>query len=149
MPGYGIADANAGAGLLPWSFVEEHMVKSRNYWIGSAKPDGRPHVAPVWGLWHAGAFYFSTGSASQKGRNIAANAAITVNLESGDDVVILEGIAEKVSDKALLTALDKDYKQKYGFPMQNPGGPIYNLKVQRAFAWREGDFPSSATRWIF
>ncbi|MEX2161191.1 MAG: pyridoxamine 5'-phosphate oxidase family protein [Anaerolineales bacterium] len=148
MPGYGIVGEKEGAGLLPWSFVEERMAKAHNYWIGTVTPDGRPHAAPVWGLWHDGAFYFSTGSNSRKGRNLAARPLVSVHSESGDEAVMFEGQVENVSDKALLKALDKAYKEKYGLPMQGPG-IIFRLKPDRAFAWREKDFPESATRWIF
>ena len=55
-PGYGI-DRSAVKGMLPWSFVIDRMNAARNYWIATATPDGRPHVAPVWGLWLDEAFY--------------------------------------------------------------------------------------------
>jgi nitroimidazol reductase NimA-like FMN-containing flavoprotein (pyridoxamine 5'-phosphate oxidase superfamily) len=145
MPGYGIQDAQAGDGLLPWSFVSERMAAARNYWVHTTRPDGRPHAAPVWGLWHAERFYFGTGPDSRKGRNLAASPHVVVHLESGDEVVIFEGRVELVEDKALLAALDKAYKEKYGFPLS--GG--FRLAPETAFAWREHDFPTSATRWQF
>ena len=145
VPGYGIQGPGAGDGLLPWSFVSERMAAARNYWVHTTRPDGRAHAAPVWGLWHEGRFYFSTGAASRKGRNIAANPHVVVHLESGDEVVIFEGRVELVEDKALLAALDKAYKEKYGFPLS--GG--FRLAPETAFAWREHDFPTSATRWQF
>lgn len=148
MPGYGVVGEKEGAGLLPWSFAEERFAAARNYWIASTKPDGRPHSAPVWGLWHEGVFYFSTGAESRKGRNLDQNPAVSVHLESGEEAVMLEGVVEAVSDAKLLKALDKSYKAKYGFPMQGPGR-IFAVKASRAFAWREHDFPQSATRWSF
>jgi general stress protein 26 len=151
MPGYGILPEKEGAGLLPWSFVEERMSAAHNYWISSTRPDGTPHAAPVWGLWHQGSFYFSTGDQSVKGKNLAASPAITVHLESGDEVVILEGEVMVVSDLKLHEAINRVYKQKYGLGMEGPedSGFVFGLKPQRAFAWREKDFPQSATRWIF
>jgi general stress protein 26 len=148
MPGYGIAAATEGAGLLPWSFVEERMSASRNYWIASARQDGHPHVAPVWGLWHEGKCFFSTGSDSVKGQNLAANPQVSVHLESGDEVVILEGEVTVVEDKTILSSLDQAYNKKYGLDMQGPG-VIFELNAHKVFAWREVDFPTSATRWIF
>ncbi len=151
MPGYGVVAANEGAGLLPWDFITERMVAAHNYWVGSARPDGRPHVAPVWGLWHEDAFYFSSGRDSRKALNFAANPAAVVHLESGDETVILEGVIETLDEKkdaVLLKALDKAYKAKYKFPMVGMGN-IYKLQTKRALAWREADFPSNATRWIF
>ena len=34
--------------FVRWSFAEERLSKSHNYWICSTRPDGRPHSAPVW-----------------------------------------------------------------------------------------------------
>lgn len=144
MPGYGILPESEGAGLLPYSFVEERMAAARNYWVCSVTPEGRPHAAPVWGLWHAGAFYFGTGDTSRKGRNLAANPAVVVHLESGDEAIILEGRAEPVTDAALLKTLDKAYKAKYKVPFHS----ALCVRPQVAFAWREADFPASATRFV-
>jgi hypothetical protein len=150
MPGYGVQPANKGAGLLPWTFVQEQMQAAHNYWVATTRPDASPHAAPVWGLWHAGAFYFSSGAESAKAGNLAANPAAVVHLESGDQVVILNGAVSEVGEQEapLLKALDKEYKKKYQVPFLGMG-KIYRLKVQKALAWREGDFPSSATRWQF
>jgi Pyridoxamine 5'-phosphate oxidase len=100
MPGYGIRPD--GEGLLPWSFVDERMANARNYWVATTRPDGRPHATPVSGVWIDGSFYFGTGPGSRKARNLAKNQHLVVHLESGDEVVILEGVAEEVADPASL-----------------------------------------------
>lgn len=142
MPGYGIQPAAKG-GLLPWSVVSEQMAAARNYWVSTVREDGRPHAAPVWGLWYEDSFFFSTGTDSRKARNLAANAAAVVHLESGDDAIILEGQMEIVSPEAeqkLLTTLDKLYKAKYAVDFLGLGN-IYRFRVEQAFAWKEADFP--------
>jgi general stress protein 26 len=63
---------------------------------------GRPHATPVSGVWIEGGFYFGTGTGSRKARNLAKNQHLVVHLESGDEVVILEGVAEEVADPASL-----------------------------------------------
>lgn len=151
MPGYGIQPVDKQAGLLPWSYVSERMLSAHNYWVSSTRPDGRPHVAPVWGLWHEETFYFSSGRESRKAQNFAANSAAVVHLESGDQTVILEGHVEIVGEgkeKELLKGLDKSYEAKYKVPLVGLGN-IYRLRIERALAWRESDFPTSATRWLF
>lgn len=147
MPGYGIAPESEGV-LLPWSFVEERMAKAHNYWISSTRPDGNPHAAPVWGFWYESAFYFGTGDESQKARNFAHNPNIVVHLESGDETVILEGEVELIQDDKITKALNKTSKEKYGMPTLG-ASPLFRLRIRRAFAWREQDFPTSATRWHF
>ncbi len=75
IPGYGLPEGTKG--LLPWSWAEQRLRKSHNYWITTVKPDGSPHASPhtmvVWGLWQDGLFLFSTGSQSRKARNLAEN----------------------------------------------------------------------------
>jgi hypothetical protein len=80
---------------LPFSHAEERLTRSRNYWICTSRPDGRPHSIPIWGFWLDGAFYFGTARSSRKSRNLAHNAAVSIHLESGDDVVILEAPPSK------------------------------------------------------
>jgi len=141
---YGIQPAPSGEGTLPWSFVGERMKAARNYWVVSSSREGRPHAAPVWGIWAEGTFFFATDAASRKARNLHLNPQVVVHLESGDEVVILEGRVEVVDDKSLQARLDAIYFAKYAFHME--GGPIYRVQVEKALAWRERDFPSSATR---
>ena len=148
--GYGIAKAEAG-GMLDWPAVEAKLTESRNYWIATTGPDGRPHATPVWGLWLDGAFFFSTDPTSLKGRNIARNPAIVVHLESGDDAVILEGAAERITDTAVLARFADAYDVKYSFrpDTNDPDFGFYTLRHKVAMAWLEADFPNTATRWRF
>jgi len=41
-------------GLLRWSWAEQRLKQSHNYWITTVKPDGSPHTMVVWGLWQDG-----------------------------------------------------------------------------------------------
>jgi general stress protein 26 len=136
---------------LPWSHAEERLIRSRNYWICTSRPDGRPHSIPVWGFWIDGALYFGTVAASRKGKNLAKNPAVSVHLESGDDVVILEGTALAVKDKAIMKKVDDASKQKYNMPLVNIPRKtvVYCVRPRVALAWTEKDFPKSATRWQF
>jgi hypothetical protein len=151
-PGYGFETATSAPGeRLPWEQVVEWLTASRNYWVCSTRPDGRPHAMPVWGLWLEGAVYFSTGRTSQKGRNLAANPAVVIHLESGDDTVILEGVVAEVTDKEVLARFADAYETKYDFrpDVDDADGLYYKLHARKALAWRERDFPESATRWRF
>ena len=137
---------------LPFSHAEERLSKSRNYWICTARPDGRPHSIPVWGFWLDGAFYFGTARASRKARNLAHNAAISIHLDSGDDVVILEGTAVEVdlNDKTTLQPLDAASRAKYKMPlMVTPEVVLYSVRPRVVLAWTENNFPNNATRWEF
>ena len=139
--------------FLPFSHAEKRLAASRNYWICTARPDGRPHSIPVWGFWIEGAVYFGTARSSRKARNLAHNGAVSIHLESGDDVVILEGRAVEVdlSDKPIWKMLDAASRLKYKMPLMTVPGEsvVYRVRPRRVLTWTEKDFPTSATRWQF
>jgi hypothetical protein len=145
---YGVP-RHAGPGLMPWTEVSQRLARARNYWVATTRPDGRPHAAPVWGVWLDDMLCFGTDRVSRKARNLAVNPALTVHLESGDDAVILEGVAEEMTDPALLARFSEAYEAKYRWRPEAPGRIAYALRTDVAFAWRESDFPHTATRWDF
>lgn len=147
--GYGIGTGPNG--MREWKEVTGMLAKAHTYWLGTVRPDGRPHVMPVWGVWMDGAVYFGTDRESQKGRNLRANPAVTVHLD-GEYAVILEGRAGQVSDAGVIAKLDKDYAKKYGMSLTSasPVEPfVVAVEPAKIFAFREKDFPKSATRWRF
>jgi nitroimidazol reductase NimA-like FMN-containing flavoprotein (pyridoxamine 5'-phosphate oxidase superfamily) len=143
IPGYGVpADA---AGVLPWSHAEDRLRQAKNYWVATAGPDGRPHAVPVWAVWLDGALYFGAGPRSA--RNLEANPRVSIHLENGDDVVIIEGLAEAFADRdgALFPRVADAFAAKYDYRPEEPSG--YVLRPRVAYAW--SSFPADATRWRF
>ena len=113
MPGYGILDANEGSGLLPWEWAEQRLAASKNYWIATTWPDGRPHCTAVWAIWMDGAVYFSAGWKSRKAKNLSANPRIVICPENADHAVSLEGVAETTDDAATIERFCTAYSRKY------------------------------------
>lgn len=144
-------DPAATQGALPWRSVAEWLTRARNDGVCPTRPDGRPHAAPVWGLWLDDAVYFSTDPASRKGRNLAANPELVVHLESGDEVAILEGSAEQVADRSLLARFAEAYEAKYALRLEvdDLASGVYRLRPRVVLAWNKRDFPTSAPRWRF
>ena len=150
MPGYGLAPESAG--LLPWSWAEERLRNSRNFWIGTVTPDGQPHAMPVWAAWHDGVLAFSTGQSAQKARNLATNPAITVTTESADEAVIIQGVATQDFDPTRHSATAEAYREKYGIEITSvPGSNIYLVRPRVVFGLIEAEehFGTAATRWTF
>ena len=148
MPGYGIPQSRKG--LLPWAWAERRLTRSHNYWLITVRPEGRPHVMPVWGIWVDGAFYFSTGRESRKARNLARNRRCIVCNERADQAVIVEGVAGKVTSKSLLGRLAGPYHVKYKPWKLDPAmGAIYVVRPRVAFGMYEDRFVDAATRWRF
>jgi hypothetical protein len=135
---YGISAGDEG--LLTWDWALERLAASRNYWVSTTRPDGRPHAMPVWGVVLDGALWFGTGGVKQQ--NLERTGQLVAHTESGDEVVILEGSArEHQVPRELLDA----YEAKYAF---RPGDDarFWRVEPTLAYAWRESDYPTSATR---
>lgn len=148
--GYGVP-AGPGEAQLSWDWARTELAAARNYWICTTHPDGRPHAMPVWGLWLDDALFFSTDPRSRKGKNIARDPRITVHLESGDDVVVLEGTVVIERDTGTLRRFAEEYDRKYDIKVDtdNPDYGIYALHPRQAWTFREQAFPDSATKWTF
>jgi pyridoxine/pyridoxamine 5'-phosphate oxidase len=131
--------------------IRAQIVAAHNYWIVTARPDGRPHAMPVWGVWLRESLLFSTSRDSRKARNLAGQPYLVVHLESGNEAVILEGLAEVVSDAKLLAQYVEAYEAKCQFRLdpKDTKDVTYAVRPQVAFAWSERDFSGGATRWRF
>lgn len=132
--------------MLSWQWAEERLEQAKNYWVVTVRPDGRPHAVPVWGAWVDRCFYFDGGGV--KATNIAANPAVTVHLESGSEVVIVESIYDKTAtpDPALFARIQDSYGAKYEYRPET-AGQLYTIRPRTVIAWQQ--FPKDATRWRF
>lgn len=151
--GYGISTKPEG--MLDWEWVEERLLRSRNYWICSVRPTGIPHSAPVWGVWLNSRLYFGSAKTSVRAANLAKNPAVSMHLESGDEVVIVQGRASIVTDRKDLKAVAVSYAKKYpGYgdaiksePQDTE--PCFAITPSEVLAWTEADFLNTPTRWKF
>ncbi len=141
--------------LLAWPWAEVRLVESRNYWVATVAADGTPHARPVWGVWLDGCFYFSSGSRIQT--HLERHPAVSVNLESGDECVIVEGTAAPARDAALTRRVVAAYNEKYHWDMEPKPGDFFEVRPRVVFGWlcdgsgRDGGalFSQTATRWSF
>ena len=152
-PGYGFPKSTKG--LLSWSWAEQRLKKSHNYWITTVKPDGSPHTMVVWGLWQDGRFLFSTGSKSRKTRNIEKNPHCIVATENAAEAIIVEGIAE-IADINARKKFLAPYERKYKFDMSSMRDdilsmkePVFAVRPTLVFGLWEKHFQNKSTRWEF
>ncbi len=117
--------------------------------LGLHHPAGRPAARRAGvGVVVDDTLYHGGGAATRKARNLATNPHVTLHLESGDEVVIVEGVVEQLTeadgDPELLRRIDDAYEAKYGM---RHGTPVWALRPRTAFGW--DDYPMSVTRWDF
>ncbi len=106
------------AAPTPWPDAEGVLEQAELYWLTTVRPDGRPHVTPLIGVFEDGAVHFCTGAREQKARNLEHSAKVALTTGSnawakGLDVVV-EGTAVRVLEGERLKRLSDSYVAKYG-----------------------------------
>lgn len=142
-------------GFVAWSHVEERLTQAKNYWLCTVRPNGQPHAIPKWGVWVEGKLYFDGSPETRHVRNVVDNPAISVHLESGDDVVIVEGTARLLPrpPAGMGQKLSQAYKAKYaalGYapePDQWDHGGLMEVAPSKILAWTS--FTEDPTRFTF
>jgi PPOX class probable F420-dependent enzyme len=92
-------------------------------WLSTVRPDGRPHLVPVWFLWDGAAILIFSKPAAQKVRNLRHSPHAMLALDTadeGEDVALLEGRAELLGDDAPQSTLPA-YAEKYAALMARIG----------------------------
>ena len=151
----GKVSAESKEGLKDWSWAEERLERSHNYWVATSRPGGGAHLMVVWGIWWEGSFWFTTGPRTRKAKNLAANAHCAIGTEKADETVIVEGEAESIADRAMWKTLADIYDRKYGgelYPLlESCGGNAYRVRPRVAFGQDEHaeDFVKAVTKWRF
>ena len=92
--------------------------------------------------------YFGSGDQSLKARNLALDPRISAHLESGDEVVILNGSVNVVTDPDEFEKVAEAYKAKYDILLDAADELTLLFAVAHtvALGWLESDFPRTATR---
>ncbi len=158
MPGYGVPATSEG--LLPWSWAQDRLVSSRNYWVVTASASCRPHASPVWGVWltEREQFAFSCSPASRKARNLRVNPQLSVAADDTVESVIVEGRAEALTgepaEQVMTAWLEKYWPDEADRPSLDtfvPGNDVFVLTPERAFGMieRAEEFSERATRWAW
>jgi hypothetical protein len=161
-------DDRYGSDELPWSRPRDLLAAGplgpgTAFFLGTARPDGRPHAAGIGAVWHDGDVYFTSSPRARKARNLAANPACTISVRLEGIDLILEGDARRVADTETLEQLAGIYREG-GWPAQVDGdaftapysapsaGPppwdLYRLAFDTAFGVATAE-PFGATRWRF
>lgn len=141
---------------VPWPLQRRRLERASDYWLSTTRPDGRPHVVPMWGVWQDGRLYFSTDPASVKGRNLAAEPRAAVHLDGGHDVLVIEGTTARVHDDEVAARVDDAMAAKYVTPAgtpyrlaMDPPNRLFELRPERALAWWEPLTGPTFTRWAW
>jgi len=95
--------------------IDERLRAEPVIWLATTRPDGRPHLVPVWFFWDGETITIYSQPNNRKMRNLQHNPNVSLALntaDDGDDVVIVEGKAE-LPGKAAQTMNNPAYVEKY------------------------------------
>ena len=154
--------------VMPWSRARDALGAGAlgpevACFLGTVRPDGRPHSAGV-GIAECGEeLYFTSGAGTRKSRNLSVRPACTLSLRLNGIDLVLEGDARRVADRSTLDAVAAVYRAG-GWPAQAEGdaitapysaqsaGPppwnLYRLDVRTAVGLGLRA-PHGASRWRF
>ena len=147
---YGVAKASEH---VPWAHVEERLTADRIYWIVTVGPTGRPRVRPIDGVYLDGALYVGGSPETRWIQDLAENPNVAVHLTRVDDVVIVDGEAER------LETMDRDLAERLAaasnakFPEYRQTAQVYMargaivIRPRKVVAW--SDITRNPTRFRF
>jgi hypothetical protein len=129
-------------------------------WLTTINPDGSPHVTPLGVVQLNGAWYFSSGPATRKSRNLDRDPRCVVSVATDPFDLVIEGAAERVADKDELASVAEAFVNQ-GWPAEVAGdaltaefsapsaGPppwyVYRIRPSTVFALGTSE-PFGATR---
>jgi hypothetical protein len=90
----------------------QRLAVESNLWFATVRAGNRPHLVPLWFVWHDGRAFVCIDSGSVKMRNLLANDAVTIALEDGARPLVLEGRAVLV-EQPWPSAVVAGFQQKY------------------------------------
>jgi hypothetical protein len=140
---------------LSWPEVAARLAAARNYWLCTTTPSGAPHAAPVWGVVTSQVLYLYSERRTLKARNLAADPRVVVHLESGEDVVIVRGLATDLGTPAEVPVWSRPCQRNTPARMTGQYLPdaepdfdvVYAISPQSALMWRLADYAASQRRW--
>lgn len=114
--------------------------------LATVRPDGRPHLAPIWYMEKGGTAYVITGPDAVRTRNVRRNPQVSLSIATDQrpfKYVILEGqgrliednvngVIERICVRYEGPELGRAYAQGI---IQRGNAQILEIKVQRAISW--------------
>ena len=156
-----------GFAELPWERAHDALsvdpTADNPSFLGTVRPDGKPHAAGIGAQWMDGDIYFTSSPDARKARNLALNAACTISVRLPTIDLVLDGSAERTTDPETLERIAAGYREG-GWPCEVEGdaftapfsapsaGPppwhVYRFVFHTVVGVATAD-PSGATRWRF
>jgi PPOX class probable F420-dependent enzyme len=91
--------------------IERRLQTEQNLWLATVRPNGAPHLVPIWFVWVAGKIYLCSGADSVKVRNLKQDPRVSLALEDGTHPLVIEGLARLIGQAE--AAIIAEFQHKY------------------------------------
>ena len=116
----------------------QDVLSERLVWIATTKPNGRPHVVPIWFVQHQADIWFETDITTQKFKNIQKSNRVMMSFGVADTYVI-EGYVEWFKEDELDFPIRKIFHQKYKRLMLDryitKHTRLFKVTIDREISW--------------
>jgi hypothetical protein len=92
-------------------------------WLTTINPDGSPHVMPVGMTRDNGSWYFTSGPATRKSRNLARDPRCVVSVATEPFDLVIEGVARRITPAGELRSVADSFV-KGGWPCEVAGDAL-------------------------
>jgi hypothetical protein len=148
---------------LPWSEAERRLAGGGWFWLATVRPDGAPHVMPLFAAWANTSFFIASKDRARRSRNLEAEPRCVITTDTDDLHIIVEGITSHIRDEATLQHAVEAFQTVYGWPTRidgnhldadygapTSGGPpyeVYEVTPIKAFGLPTDGESIAPTRW--
>jgi F420H(2)-dependent biliverdin reductase len=115
---------------------QQRVSTERNVWLATMRPNGRPHLVPVWFVWLNAKIYVCMQPGSVKARNLQQQPRVSLALENGDKPIIAEGEA-RFLPAPFPDAVNAAFKAKFDWDIQKETGyqTMIEVVVEKWLNW--------------
>ena len=115
--------------------IHARLREEKIIWLATTRPNGAPHLVPIWYAWDGYKVYFATPPNTQKMRNLQRNPRVAISLPDGMNVVIVEGRASLVDgeERRRVAAL---FNEKYDWDFgEDPDYVVVGVTPTKFLTW--------------
>ncbi|HZB50213.1 MAG TPA: pyridoxamine 5'-phosphate oxidase family protein [Mycobacteriales bacterium] len=151
--------------VADWGAVHDALRRPKSVmWLATNGPDGQPHVRPVFAAWTGASFFHASNAGTVKSRTLRADGRCTLTTDIGPLHIVVDAVAERVTDPATLAEASRAMLEVYDWPTEiagdqldapygapTSGGPpfeVYELTPRTAYGFPT-DGKYQPTRWSF
>jgi hypothetical protein len=126
--------------------VSESVEASDVLWLATTRPDGRPHLTPIWYRFVDGRFWMCATAQAVKVRNLDANPACSVAVEGVGHPVVAEGRARlhRREDGPFPPPVVAAFLARFDWDIDTDPDGYTRLIVVEVDRWLYGAMPASS-----